>query len=311
MMTRLWPLVAVMLLLAACGGNDVAPVSVAPRTDAALADFVGARKDAAKQLEAAGDMVEALRQWRIVAAAAPQDEEARARIADLTEALDGRKAELRAEVDAAFGRKQWKQAETAYLKLLLLDGGDVAARDRLREIDRIIALANQGRKDDKAMAEYRASLARAQDTSEEFEAKANVSLKKGDYRKVIDTADQFLKRNPDHKAALDYRKQGYLGLAGESRRRGNYQEALTYLDTAAEMAPEAEKPGIVEKAQAVRGELALKLYSEGLAMMSTDVDEAIALLTRALEYNPDHLQTRRSLLQARKMQETLRKIPVK
>jgi tetratricopeptide (TPR) repeat protein len=306
-MKRVWSVVAVGVALAACE-KDVEPVTVAPRHDTALSTFVADRKEAARKLEADGRPVQALREWRYIAAAAPRDEEARARIAELTELIETRKAGHFRDGEAALAKGQTRQAQLAFLKVLALDESDERARDRLREIDRTIALANQGKKDERAMAEYRATVVRKQDTIEEFEAKVNAPLKQRDYRKVIDIADQFLKHSPDNKAAAHYRKTAYLGLVEESRRRGNFDEALRHLDIVETMAAPAEKPALAERRATLRKELAGQLYSQGLGLMTSDVDKAIELLARAVENDPDHLRARSSLLQARKMRETLNRI---
>ena len=310
-MKRFLPAVLMGLLLAACTGKNWEPVSVAPGNDTALASFVASKKELATRLELQGKLIEARREWRYVSAAAPKDEESRAHIADLDELIEKRKAEYLSEGEAALAKGQTKQAQAAFLKLLALDPSDEDAITRLRKIDRTVALANQGKKDDRAMTDYRATVARDQDTSEEFEAKINVSAKKGDHRKVIDISDQFLKRNPGNKVAIGYRKTAYLALVEESRARGNFRDALTYLDTVSEMADVSELPAIQEKSKVVRIELAGKLYSQGLAVMNTNLPKAVDLLAEAVSLDPDNWRYKQNLNQARKMQENLSKIGVK
>lgn len=308
-MKRLLPAVLFGILLAACTNQNWEPVSVAPGSDTALASFVAAKKDLARKLEQEGKLVEALREWRYVTAADPKDEESRQHVADLGETIEARKTAYLKEGDAALAKGQTRQAQVAFLKLLALDPSDKAAVERLRKIDRTIALANQNKKDDRAMADYRATVARDQDTSEEFEAKLNVPLKNRDYRKVIDVSDQFLKRNPNNKLATSYRKSAYLGLVDESQAKGHYRDALTYLDTASEMVTDdSEKHAIEEKRKVLKGQLASKLYSQGLGVMNTNLPKAIDFLAEAVSLDPDNWRFRQSLNQARKMQENLDKI---
>lgn len=310
MTQRLLPAVLTGLLLAACNttNSNWEAVSVPPGNDTALTAFVSGKKQLARDLELKGKLVEARREWRYVSAADPKDEESRTRIAELTETIDARKDEYLKEGDAALARGQNKQAQAAFLKLLALDPGDEAAVARLRKIDRTVALANQGKKDKDAMTDYRATVAREQDTSEEFEAQVNVPLKKGDYRKVIDISDQFLKRNPGNKSAAGYRKSAYVNLIDESRAKGRYREALTYLDTVSEVAEDDEKPALQEKSKAVRLELAGQLYSAGLAVMNTNLPKAVEQLTEAVSLDPENWRYKQSLNQARKMQENLERI---
>lgn len=301
------------LLLTACStiGSNWEPVSVPPGADTALATFIAARKQLAKDLELRGKLIEARREWRYVSAADPKDEESRTHIADLTEVIDGRKDEYFKEGDAALAKGQTKQAQAAFLKVLALDPSDEEAVARLRRIDRTFALAGQSRKDNQAMTDYRATVAREQDTSEEFEAQVNVPMKKGDYRKVIDVSDQFLKRNPGNKSAAGYRKTAYMNLIDESRAKGRYRDALTYIDTVSEVADDSEKPALQEKTRVVKLELAGQLYSQGVAVMTTNLAKAVELLTESVSLDPDNWKAKQSLNQARKMQDNLGKIGTK
>jgi tetratricopeptide (TPR) repeat protein len=313
MKQRLLPVILVGLLLAACDttNNNWQAVSVPPGSDTALAAFITAKKQLAKDLELKGKLVEARREWRYVAAADPKDEEARTHVADLTETIDDRKAEYLKEGDAALAKGQNKQAQAAFLKVLALDPSDEQAVARLRKIDRTFAMASQGKKDKEAMTDYRATVAREQDTSEEFEAQVNVPLKKGDYRKVIDLSDQFLKRNPNNKSAAGYRKSAYMNLIDESRAKGRYRDALTYLDTVSAAADESEKPALQEKTRTVQLELAGQLYSQGVAVMTTNLAKSVELLTESVSLDPENWKARQSLNQARKMQENLGRIGAK
>lgn len=298
------------LLLAGCSAtnNNWEAVSVPPGNDAALAAFITGKKQLAKDLELKGKLLEARREWRYVSAADPKDEESRTRIAEITEVIDARKAEYFSEGEAALAKGQNKQAQAAFLKVLALDPSDEDAVARLRKIDRGLALAGQSKKDNQAMSEYRATMAREQDTSEEFEAQVNVPLKKGDYRKVIDVSDQFLKRNPSNKSAAGYRKSAYLKLIDESRAKGRYREALKYIDIVAEVADENEKAGLQEKIRAVSLELAGQLYSQGVAVMSSNLAKSVELLTEAVSLDPENWRYKQSLNQARRMQENLGRI---
>ncbi|MEN3975922.1 hypothetical protein [Emcibacter sp. SYSU 3D8] len=298
------------LLLAACGttNSNWETVSVQPGNDTALAGFITGKKQLARDLELRGKLVEARREWRYVAAADPKDEEARRRVADLSEIIDARRAEYLREGDAALSRGQTRQAQAAFLKMLSLDPGDEEAVTRLRKIDRAFALANQGKKDKEAMTEYRATVVREQDTSEEFEAQVNVPLKRGDYRKVIDISDQFLKRNPNNKSAASYRKSAYVKLIDESRAKGRYRDALTYLDRVSDMSEDSEKPAIEAKVNVVRLELAGQLYSQGISVMNSNLPKAVEQLAEAVDLDPGNWRYKQSLNQARKMQQNLERI---
>ena len=61
--------------------------------------------------------------------------------------------------------------------------------------------------------------------------------------------------------------------------------------------------------QSVRKDLAQDYYEQGLRIQRTDLDAAIRLWERCLEYDPTHAQARTRLDQARRMQRNLKSIP--
>jgi len=305
-------LTVVAALLASCAGQPPAPepTIVAP-VDTAVDQFVADRRVAAKRLEAAGDLAEALVDWRLVAAVRPRDSEAEREIDRLDSLIDRRKAGYLKQADDALGRGRQDEARTLYLKVLALDGSDAQALRHLRDIERRTVLANQKKKDEKALAEYRASHAKpipdAAPADESFDTRAAAAFKKGNYRQVIDLADQQLKRNSEDSAAAGYRQRAYMALAQESRKKGNLRDALTYLEAASET-PAGEQAVIEKAITTAKTDIADQLYSEGLDHMNSDLDRAIELLTEALNYDPRHLAARQRLDQAQRMRARLQSI---
>ncbi len=107
-----------------------------------------ARRRAA--LEGTGALTRARQHWRYVLAMAPDDTEARQQIARLETVIRTRRDAALAQGEAAMMRGQTAQAQTAFLRVLALDGANAQARRRLLELETRAAFARQDRKDARA-----------------------------------------------------------------------------------------------------------------------------------------------------------------
>jgi hypothetical protein len=151
-----------LLLLAACAGmpmeaappsamSAAAPApSVAP--DAARAQFIARQRTEARRQEAAGALARARQNWGYLIALAPEDDEARQQIARLDGLIRTRRDAALAQGEAAMMRGQTAAAQTAFLRVLALEGTNAQARLRLLELETRAAFARQDRKDARARA---------------------------------------------------------------------------------------------------------------------------------------------------------------
>ena len=154
-------------LLAACTAMpmDDVPVSmtmpapppppvVAPvPPDTARAQFITQQRAEARRLEGAGALTRARQHWRYVLAIVPDDAEARQQIPRLDALIRTRRDAALAQGEAAMMRGQVAQAQTAFLRVLALDGTNDQARRRLLELETRAAFARQDRKDMRARIE--------------------------------------------------------------------------------------------------------------------------------------------------------------
>ena len=118
-----------------------------PSVEAARAQFIGLQRTEARRVEATGALTEARQHWRYVLAMAPDDSEAREQIARLDGVIRTKRDAALAQGEAAMMRGQTAAAQTAFLRVLALDGTNAQARRRLTELDTRAALARQERKD--------------------------------------------------------------------------------------------------------------------------------------------------------------------
>jgi len=126
------------------------PVVQIPAPDTSRVQFIAQQRTEARRLEATGALTRARMTWRYVLAMAPDDADARQQIARLEELIRTRRDAALAQGEAAMMRGQIAQAQTAFLRVLALDGANDQARRRLLELETRAAFARQDRKDVRA-----------------------------------------------------------------------------------------------------------------------------------------------------------------
>lgn len=126
------------------------PVASVTAPDTSRAQFTAAQRAEARRLEATGALTRARLHWRYVLAMAPDDAEARQQISRLDTLIRTRRDAALAQGEAAMMRGQTAQAQTAFLRVLALDGANDQARRRLLELETRAAFARQDRKDMRA-----------------------------------------------------------------------------------------------------------------------------------------------------------------
>lgn len=128
----------------------VQPVGPVPTPDNARVQFIAAQRAEARRLETAGALTRARMHWRYVLAMVSDDADARQQIARLDALIRTRRDAALAQGEAAMMRGQVAQAQTAFLRVLALDGANEQARRRLIELETRAAFARQDRKDMRA-----------------------------------------------------------------------------------------------------------------------------------------------------------------
>jgi hypothetical protein len=138
-----------------------APPPVAP--DRARSLFIAEQREEARRLEGSGALSPARQRWRYVRALLPDDAEARQQIARLDGMIRTRRDAALAQGEAAMMRGQMAAAQTAFLRVLALDGTNDQARRRLLELETRAAFQRQDRKDMRARAARAAGMETPED----------------------------------------------------------------------------------------------------------------------------------------------------
>ena len=86
-----------------------------------------------------------------------------------------------------------------------------------------------------------------------------------------------------------------------------YDAALDHLRAAMSLKP-AKSDELEPIARKIRNGLSEKYYLEGKALLNSDLDQAIVMLEKAVDYDPDNALAQSNLTRARRMQYNLRRI---
>lgn len=295
--------------LGACVTLERPAAPAAVSEDRGLYRFVSAKQRRARALEANGRLAEALMEWRYVSAVAPGDDAARRKILRLKRVIGERAAAYLRRADAAWRKNRKREARLFYLKVLALDGTNRRALRRLRELERAIVLAGQMRKDEAALAEYRAKAAprSAPKTSGSAPQKKMATvLRSRNHRKASAPVKQ---RPADPKVDSPTQRllRARIAKAREIQASGDIRRALKDLEAVSEM-PGAKEAGVDDMVRRMRKKIAAQLYAEGLKQMNSNLDRAVELLTESLNFDPRHLGAHRRLAQAKRMRDSLKSI---
>ncbi len=139
------------------------PVAQPIAPDRARQLFIGEQRAEARRLEGTGALSSARQHWRHVLALLPDDAEARQQIARLDGVIRTRRDAALAQGEAAMMRGQTAAAQTAFLRVLALDGANDQARRRLLELETRAAFLRQDRKDERARAARAAGMETPED----------------------------------------------------------------------------------------------------------------------------------------------------
>jgi hypothetical protein len=121
--------------------------SPGPSAEAARTQFIAQQRAEARRVEGTGALTQARQRWNYVLALVPDDADAHEQIARLDGVIRTKRDAALAQGEAAMMRGQTAAAQTAFLRVLALDGANAQARRRLIELDTRAALARQERKD--------------------------------------------------------------------------------------------------------------------------------------------------------------------
>jgi tetratricopeptide (TPR) repeat protein len=258
----------------------------------------------------AGRWAEAGVQWEILALLRPDRAEYAKQLSQAQRHASSEANENLAAGAEARKRGDLQHAATLYLKALSADPENASAAQALRELE--------SERPDRGYANHMAranSAPRATSAARSLSAAdrqdldtAVMLLHQGDYGASVQSLQSYLKRYPQDEMGKRALRDAYAALGRQRIEQGKKEEGLNYLEKAraTKAAGGADLEGSV---QATRKELAQDYYEQGLRVQRTDLEAAIRLWERCLQYDPGHAQARLRLDQARRMQQTLRSIP--
>jgi tetratricopeptide (TPR) repeat protein len=208
-----------------------------------------------------------------------------------------------------------EQATLGYLRALSVDPQNAAAAKALRELD---IEANKRAYLSKPLrntmiAARPSDRNGAQNASKPpatavSELETGVALfKQGDYAASVENLEKFVQSHPRDEHARGYLADAYHELGLASLGAGRKEEALDQLEKARRLGP-SDPARLAKAIGAVRRALGEEYYRLGLQAFGSNIDSAIGLWERSLQFDPDHPQAKIRLLQARRAQQTMQSI---
>jgi len=283
------------------------PQSTPPLADSA---FEQRRRQQAEELMQADRWAEAAAQWEILTLLRPERGEYASRLAEAQSRATSQANDSLAAASEARKRGELQRAETLCLKALRADPHSAAAAQVLRELEReqshrlyfnhAASTANGARATRAAPASYSAD-------RQELDTGVML-LHQGDYSASVQALQSYLKRDPQDEMGKRALREAYAALGKQRIEQGKKEEGVGYLEKA--RATKSNGGADLDSTvQAARKDLAQDYYEQGLRMQRTDLDAAIRLWERSLQYDPGNAQARLRLDQARRMQQNLQSIP--
>lgn len=309
---------ALALLLAGCAGAPPVPtpakpalVATKPEPSAIFPFDVVTRKQQAIRLAEATDYRAALIQWKILRTLQPDEAEYATRIRDLEELISREIQSLAAEGKSAAAQDNQSAAKHAWLSVLALDPNNQMALQVLRAIEeqRVKTIQANNTAQVKKMA-----LAKNGDRTTDEKNQADYYLEMGmhlfdqrDWQGSQREIEKYLAAYPDDAKARSTLAKVHQNLATDLEKEGQLETAARHLDQAKAL---DKKIGKTEAArsQKIKKALGEQFYQEALRLPRDNLDEAIALLRKAVSYDPDHIKAQGRLTKTLQMQKKLKAI---
>jgi tetratricopeptide (TPR) repeat protein len=132
-------------------------------------------------------------------------------------------------------------------------------------------------------------------------------LRQGEYAASIRSFETYLKSHPKDDLGRRYLSDAHFQLGQQRLQQGRKEEAVLHLESASRLRG-SDAPEINGTLTALRKSLAEEYYQQGVRTQASDIRQAIALLERAVRYDPAHVNATARLQQARQMEKNLRMI---
>jgi tetratricopeptide (TPR) repeat protein len=277
-------------------------------TPSADGTFEQSRVVRAEELMQAGRWAEAAAQWEVLTLMRPERQEYASQLALTRDRANRMATESISAAAEARRRGDLQRATTLYLRALSAEPHNATAATALREIEQSQASRSYFNHAQRGGGAGRAmTAAHAPYTKDRQELDmATMLLHQGDYDASVQSLQRYLKRFPQDEAGKRALRDAYAALGKQRIDEGKKEEGIAYLEKARALNGGSELASTV---QTSRKDMAQDYYEQGLRLQRTDLDAAIRLWERALEYDPGHAQARFRLEQGRRMQQTVRTAP--
>lgn len=313
------------LLLAACA--QIRPITqpssmIDPDLQRALAASIAEHEKSALREEAAGELLAASAQWHVLGLLAPEQERYRAQLTAVRTRMRRTAAESLASGLAAYRRGDLETASNALLGVLALSPGEQEAQKVLREIERQRISAIQAERAARFKANYgstplgvaAASKTTARPVAENdsgaqaYELEQSLELfKAGDTEGGLRDMRRYATAYPGDTRGRERLSEAIYRRAMELDERGKREAALTLLEQAVAVRG-STPPAWSSQSLAIRKALSRDYYEQAWRAYRTDVQQAIRLWETSLRYDPQNTSSALKLQEARRMQESLRRM---
>lgn len=271
-------------------GNPAAPAPVVATP----------REQVAAQLFEQGRYADALLQWQILLAEAPNNAAYQSYAQDVQDVIEQKVREHMQAANYALSIGDSANEQRELLKALALSPVNGPALELLRRIesDRAWSIENAKLAKLKSNIEKKITSTEPEHDQEQFYLELGVALfKEGDYSGAIQEIQKYLNSYPNDPAARRQISEAYFRVAVYLHQTGQLIPAMNNMELAQRYAveniPAREKP-----VQELKYALAEEYYQRGARDLPTDRNKAIEEWQLALKYNSNHALARQRLSEA-------------
>lgn len=273
-----------------------------PPEQESRAQFIHQQKSSARSLQEQGRLAESRTLWLTLLTLDASDSEAVAAVSRLDRSVDKSVADSWRRGESSYKGGNRREGDIWMLKVLAVQPGNKGALEQLRKSESNLAQAQQR---DKSGKESRKILALQRAEPGGVNERIQGLYVRGAYEQVLEAGTQIVGQ-PDPNIATVFRKS-HLALAEQAQASGDLELALTHIQGAIASNPQTDEP-LLSRADKLRGQLSNTFYKEGLSLVHEDLTGAIEALEKSVFYNPNNNAAKRKLLQARKLQNNLKRI---
>lgn len=272
---------------------------------ATSSNFVDAQIAAATAAKNRGDLARALALWRTVLSFDAENQAAKAAVNELEASSTNAAKGAYRRGAAAYKRGDNRSGDRWMLEALALNPSFEQALERLRRSSSDTSHTKQGEKITVAYENLASNAEEEEAASRSFLADMQALYSAGKYRDLLEASE-----DAPASAATDMKTlvhNSHLALAVQAAKRKDTETQIGHLEDAADTTVKS-KASLQAHIKRLGTEVGSQAYKDGLALMKTDLDEAITSLEKAVRYMPDNLSAKEKLDQAQTLQRNLKRI---